>query len=507
MMGARNLPQRQRNSLQQSFLLDSAGVGGRAVRGAGFQFLGMGLRTVITIGSTAVLARLLLPQDFGYMAMAGIATELAALLSNFGLSNLLVQRRRITRLQMDTVFWASLGIGVVLTTALVLASFFVGSLFSEPRVSEFLRLMALSFTLMPLTVIPSVVLMRLMKFRAEFVVQLSAAMCRAGVAIGLAKLGFGTWSLILGALAGVVLQVLMYLAVVPYRPRFRFRSAFLTSTWRTSGSYFGGGLLFYLNMNMDLAVIGRVLGATQLGYYQNARSLTDEVRARIAAPLQQVLFPAFSSVQHDPTRFATLAKTSARILAAIVVPVGFGVSALSAELVRVLYGSQWGPMAPVVSALGLGIAVKASTAVGNPILNALNRVGLAFKQNLIGTALSFVGILLAVNHGIAFVGVAIAVISSYWFVAFVLAFRLIGVGMSDLWTVIAPPFVASGAMWGAIYEARGFVEGWIDGIFLRLVSMAVFGAVVYASLLLLSSPTYLAETQSFYRRFRPARRT
>ncbi len=493
---------RQRDALRRSFRLDSTGVGGKAVRGAGFQFLGMGLRTVITIGSTAILARLLLPQDFGYMAMVGIATELAALLSNFGLSNLLVQRRHITRLQMDTVFWASLGIGVVLTSALVLLSFFVGSLFAEPRVGEFLRLMALSFSLMPLSVIPSVVLMRLMRFRAEFSVQLATALCRAAVAIGLALLKFGTWSLIVGALAGVVVQVLLYLTFVPYRPRFRFRAELLTSTWRTSGSYFGGGLLFYLNMNMDLAVIGRVLGAVQLGYYQNSRSLTDEVRARIAAPLQQVLFPAFASVQHDLSKFASLAKSSARILGAIVVPVGFGVSALSGELVPVLYGNQWGAMVPVVGALGIGISIKASTAVANPILNACDRVGLAFKQNLVGTALMLGGILLVVRSGIVYVGFVIAALSAYWLVAFVLAFRLIGLGPRSVAGVLLPPFVVAACMYLAIEVARHLIGEQVQAPVMRLVVLALIGAAVYTGVLLLSSRQYLDDILSFLRRMR-----
>ena len=79
-----------RTLLQQSFTLHSQNLGGRVSSGAGFQFLGIALRTIITIGSTAILARLLTPADFGYVVMATVVTGLAALFSNFGFTNLLI---------------------------------------------------------------------------------------------------------------------------------------------------------------------------------------------------------------------------------------------------------------------------------------------------------------------------------------------------------------------------------------------------------------------------------
>ena len=86
-------------------VLDTNELGRRVVSGSTYTFLGIFLRTAMTIGSTAVLARLLTPADFGYIAMATVVTELAALFGNFGFSSVLIQRRVVARLHLDTVFW------------------------------------------------------------------------------------------------------------------------------------------------------------------------------------------------------------------------------------------------------------------------------------------------------------------------------------------------------------------------------------------------------------------
>src|SRR5690606_2580634 len=129
-----------------------------------------------------------------------------------------------------------------------------------------------------------------------------------------AWLGFGVWSLVAGPIAGALAQLVLMFIAVPFLPRLRFYAAYLFANLRTGGSYMGNTFLYYLMMNVDLLLIGRQLGASMLGYYQNARSLTDEIRGRIAMPLQRVLFPAFSAMQADRDRLRQSVLKSSRIL-------------------------------------------------------------------------------------------------------------------------------------------------------------------------------------------------
>jgi O-antigen/teichoic acid export membrane protein len=493
---------RRRSLLRRAFLLHSDNLGRRVVSGASYQFLGILLRTMLTIGSTAVLARLLLPADFGYLAMATVITDFAALLGNFGFNALLIQRRTINRLQVDTVFWAAAFTGTVLAACVVLASFFAGHLFADERVGGLLRLLCLNFIISSFYMVPAAVLARLMRFRTEFWIGIVSIAVRTLTAIVLAYSGFGVWSLVAGSLVGVTVQAMLGVMAVPYWPRFRFHGEYLAGTWRTSTSYFGGGLLFYANMNLDLMLIGRQLGATSLGYYQNARSLTDEIRSRIAMPLQHVLFPAFSSLQTEPERMQAMVLRSARLLAAVTFPIGVGVSAMARELVPVLYGPKWLAMVPIMGLFGLSAALKASMAIATPLFNAHNRAGLSFRFNLISTALMAVAIWLALPHGIHAVAWAVVAASTYSVVPFWAALTLVGFGVREVRLILGPPALASAAMWISVDFLRLGLVPHIDRVIFILLIEAVMAGLVYLAALHLVSPQYLADFRQLLTRMR-----
>lgn len=482
---------RRDSALRQSFLLRSDRLARRVAGGAGYQFLGIALRTLLTLGSTAILARLLTPADFGYVAMATVVTEFAALLGAFGFSNVLIQRRRVDRLQFDTLFWAMLAIEGVLAFGVFALSFLSGWLYDDPHVGPLLRLMSLSFLISGLTAVPGVVLVRLMRFGAVFWINMGTIAVRSIVAVLCALAGLGMWSLVIGSLVGSAVGVVMHFVAVPYWPRARFSWPLIARSWRTSTGYFGNTALYYVNMNLDLLLIGRQLGAASLGYYQNARSLTDEIRGRIAMPIQQVLFPAFSSLQDDRPRFQQLVMRAGRLLVAVVVPIGFGVSANARELVLVLYGPQWEPMVPVMTMFGLSAALRASSAIASSLFNANDRVGLAFRYNVWSTVLLIAGVLLSMPYGIEAVAATVAVTSLYALVAFRAALRLIGLGTRALFGLLAAPTAASLLMWLAIGALRRL--HWDAGPGALLLAQVLAGAAVYLFTLLLLAPQYLRD--------------
>lgn len=494
-------------AVRRAFVLDSRNLGGRVVIGAGFKFASIALRTVITFGSVAVLARLLDPADFGYVAMATVITEFAALFSTFGITSVLTQRKVITRLQIDTVFWTSFTLGAVLSVLVFAASFLSGWLFAEPRAGELIRVLCLTFLLGGLTNVPSVLLARLMNFRTEFGIQSAVYVIRAIVAIVMAYRGFGAWSLVGGALVGSAVNVVLGYLVVPYFPRFRFSWHYLRTTWKTSGVYLSSGLLYYANMNIDLLLVGRQLGATSLGYYQNARSLTDEIRARIAAPLQQILFPAFSTIQGEAIRLQQVFVRSARVLATLILPVGFGVSALAADIVPILYGEQWLAMIPLVSMFGLSAAVRGSTAVYSPLLNASNRVGLALKYNLIGSVLFFAGVLVGLPFGSEGVALAALLASVYTLVPFRAAIALLGLTTKDLVLILGAPAVAASTLWGVIGVTRPLIAAMDSLLVTKVFCHAALGLVTYLLVLRLLSRQHIEDFQDAFKQVLSAKRT
>jgi len=370
------------------------------------------------------------------------------------------------------------------------ASFFTERLFHDETAGRLLRALCLTFPISSLTAVHAVVLARLMRFRAEFVIQTAALAVRSAVAVVCALVGMGVWSLVAGSLAGVASLTLFMAFAVRYFPRLRFDAAWLRAIWKTSSGYMGDTVLHYVNMNVDLLLISRRFGASALGVYQNARSLTDEVRGRLAMPLQHVLFPAFSSIQGDAERLRQSVRRSARMLAAIICPVGFGLSATAPEVVPVLYGAQWLDMIPILGLFGVSAAVRASTAIAWPLFNSQNRVGSMFWYSLIGVALLVVLTLLALPFGLLAVAAAVAANSLYQIVVLWIAFTLIGLDGRDVAHALLRPVLASLAMWGALAALRQTLaaSGLHPGLMLAV--LVPLGALIYIALMHLSSRQY-----------------
>ena len=450
----------------------------------------------------AVLARLLTPADFGHIAMATVVTELAAVFANFGFGSILIQRLRISRIQIDTMHWSAVALGTTLTGLVFVCSFFVSHLFQDEMVAPLLRVLCLSFILEQLTMVPRSLLARRMQFKLDFYIQSGMLLARAGIGIAMALNDMGVWSLAGGALAGSVVQTCAYQALTGYWPRLKFCAVFLRSTWRTNGGYFGNGILFYVNANVDFLLVGRLLGATLLGQYQNARSLTDEIRVRMIQPVQRVLFPAFSAIQDDTDRFREGILRSGRLLALTFTPMGFGVAAVAPELVRVLYGEQWLPMIPILQVVSIATGLTAAATIGSPIFNATNRVGLSFNLYFIQTLLAIVFMLIGSLWGLMGVVWSRLVLVAVSLVFFRISLGLVNMRTRHIWQIMGPPCIAAGLMWWLLGMARRWVQTWQMGSVAQLGCLIGIGIGFYVATSLLISREHVRDAKEVMSRLR-----
>ena len=475
-----NAHKRSRTSLvRRAFRTSSDDLGLRVISGASFAVAGMAVRIGITLVSVAVLSRLLSPADFGHVVMANVVSELAFVFSSFGLGEIIIQRQRLARVQLDTVWWTSVLIGIVLTILVAAASFLSTAIFANPVAGELLRVLCFTFLLDQLAVVPNSLLSRMMMFRQLFGVQVVMLLFRTGSAIALALWGYGVWSLVWAAVIASLAQLLICTYIAGFRPRLRFSKVFLLSTWRTNGSYFASGFLFYLNMNMDMAVVGRSLGAMSLGYYQAARGLADEISARIAVPLQRVLFPVFATVQDDPARFRFGVVRSGRLLALVTIPVGFGIAAVAEELVTILYGEQWLAMIALLKIIAPAAGLRAATTISRPVFQAANRVDLSLKLNLVSTLVLALLLIVVIPWGLQGFAVAYVVNSVFSLIMLSVSAKLVSIGARELAYMLAPPIVAALIMLMAVIGVRNMIEHMVFDVFAQFVILTLVGALAY----------------------------
>jgi O-antigen/teichoic acid export membrane protein len=381
---------------------------GRVARGAAWMGGLVVVRTLLTLVSTAILARLLTPMDYGFVAMATVYTELAAMLCAFGLPAIIVQARHLTRLDLDSGFWFSLALGTVIVSAMVAGSSLVAGLFREPRLAPILWVMSSIILFEELAAIHQSIAYRLLLFKYEFACQIANVLVRIATSVSLAFAGFGVWSLVWGTIAGRATHFLLIWYWIPYVPRFRFDMDFFRRNWRMGASYFGSSALGFVGSNLDTATVGRAFGATQLGYYQTAFALPEELRTRLTLSLQRVLFPAFALVQSDHAAFQQGVLKSLRLLATIAMPMGVGMAVLAAPIVRTLYGTAWLPVVPLLQIVAMVGIARALQALLNDIYKAKGRPDLDFKIGLGLAPLLLLAVFIGSRYGTA--GVAVGVL-------------------------------------------------------------------------------------------------
>lgn len=465
-------------------------LGGRVVRGAVWMAALVVLRTVLTIGSTALLARLLTPTDYGFIAMAAVAVEMAAMLCMFGLPMIIVQMPRLTRLDLDSAFWFSVILGTFVVSIMVAGSTVAANLFKEPRLAPILCAMSSLVLFEELSAVHLSIASRLLLIRYEFVCQIASLVVRAGVSIAFALAGLGVWSLVWGAVAGRAIYYALLWWLIPYVPRLRFNSKFLRRSWRAGGSYFGSAALFFFGSNIDTAAVGRIFGVTQLGFYQTAFALPEELRSRIALGIQRVLFPAFALIQADHSAFRSGVLRSLRILATIVVPMGVGMAVLADPIVRVLYGSQWLSVVPLLQIAAIvGIARALQTFLAN-IYKAKGRPDLEFKIGLGLVPLLVLAVLVGSLRGSAGVASGILVFSVVSLASTYFALRLIELAPFEVLQSLFPASAAAAFMGAGLrlLDAMHAIPRSTD--LLELVLSVAIGIVLFfLSLFLLSRKT------------------
>ena len=477
------LPGRDPRIMRACFHPEKHDLHGRVARGAAWMGSLIVIRAIVTVGATAILARVLHPSDYGFVGMATVVTELALMFCTVGLTAIVIQAPRLSRIDLDTAFWLSAALGVVTAAAIVGGSGLFARMFREPALEPILWAMSLMVVFEQLTDIHQAIAFRLMNFKVEAAGQLASLFMRVVVSLSLAFAGFGVWSLVWGSIAGRAAQGALLWYLIPYVPRFRCSKRFFAANWRVGGSYFGSAAVGVVMSNVDNATVGRMFGARELGYYQTAFALPEELRSRLSVALQRVLFPAYSLVQSEHSMFREGVLKSLALFSAIAIPMGVGMAVLARPIVRVLYGEQWLPVVPLLQVVAIVGIVRAFYALIVNIYKAKGRPDLEFKVGLVLAPMFVVAVLAGSRFDTMGVAVGVLIFNVVLLASTVLALRLIELDATATLATLVPATVAATAMGAGLLvldAANAIPEG--TALFDLAVRVAI-GVLLFAGAL------------------------
>jgi PST family polysaccharide transporter len=403
-------------------------------------------KLVIQVGSTAVLARLLMPADFGLVAMVSAVTGFIGAIGDLGLSNVTIQRAEISHEQVSTLFWINVGVSLLISAVVAALAPEIAWFYQEPRLTWITLVSAGGFIFGGLTSQHFALLTRQMRFGAMALVQTLPQLAGALVGVVLAMAGWGYWSLvIMGIVGGAVMALVAWIAS-GWRPGLPSRNSGVGSMLAFGGHLTGSNLLNYLTRNADNVLIGRFLGPGPLGIYSKAYALLIFPVQQINAPVSGVVLPALCRLQHRPDQYRQYFLRAVEGVAFIGIPIIVFAFVDARPLVLTLLGPRW--LGAVIIFRLLAPAALVGTINSAPawICTSLGRTDRQFLWAVISSPIILAGFMLGLKWGTAGVAASFSITFSLCFGLFMLdACRHSPVRFRDFALALSPPLCTSGA--------------------------------------------------------------
>ena len=353
------------------------------------------------------LARLLAPEFFGLIALAGVFVAFLQIFVTQGLGTALIQRADVRDEHLDTAFWISLGLGVALFGLVLVAAGPAARAVGEPSLAPVIAWLGLSLPINALSSVPTAVLMRSMRFKPLAIRSTLSVVVGGAVGVAMALAGFGVWSLVGQQLVGTAVGVAALWTATDWRPGLRVSRACFRDLFGFSAGVLGNNVLWYFSQRLDQIVIGVGLGSIALGVYFLAYRFVTLVLDMLTAPLQSVALPWFSQKQDDHAGLRAAYTRGTRLACVTMFPIFLGLWAVGDMITPLVFGSQWIESGPVVAILALAAALRAAQTFVNPAMLAIGRPGL-YLALLVGHV-TWTTVAMAIGFQWGVVGVAWAV--------------------------------------------------------------------------------------------------
>jgi len=431
-----------------------------------------------------ILARLLLPEDYGLVAMVFIFLMLGLLLMDGGLSLALIQKKNPTEKDFSTVFWFNLGFGLLLYATLFFCAPLIARFFEQEILIPIVRIAGLNIVIWALTTIHGAKLDIALDFKRHAYITISAMLVSGFFGVWLALSGYGVWALVLKFLSNSTIRVLLlWIFGSGWRPQFVFCIASFKSLFRFGSGYMLTNLLDTVYKNMFAVLIGRFYALKELGFFQKANSLSSLLTTNISYTIAGRSFmPLQTSLSDNPEEQRKLFDRFLSLTCFIVFPLAILFAVLAEPFVAFVLTERWLPIVPFIQILCLGYIWYPILVVNREMLLSRGFSRKNLMIDIIAKTLGVIAFLIALPHGIVWICVSIGfyaiidMIISMFFVK-----RYVKIRIIEQLKIATPVFglaVFSGVV--AWFVMMGVARNVPTNEFMQLLFGGIAGLGVYA---------------------------
>jgi O-antigen/teichoic acid export membrane protein len=332
-----------------------------SIKGGAFTITEQAANLLIRTGSTMVLARILVPEDFGLVAMVAILVFFAHIFTDFGLSTASVQRSDLTEELVNSLFWVNVGLGLVVAVLLAASADLIASFYGDSRLVGISLVLSLSFVFGGLTTQHQALLKRQMLFKSIAIVNSVSFLLGAVVGIAMAAMNFHYWSLVFMVVSASFFKMVGTWIACEWRPGIPHIAAGSGSMIRF-GTYIAlRRITNFFARKADNILIGKMIGANALGLYAKAYDLVMLPINQIRLPIVSVALPGMSSIQDQKDRSRNYYKRMVLMIAFLSMPLMVFTAICADQLVYVILGEKWLSAIPLFRVLSIAAFIQPVT--------------------------------------------------------------------------------------------------------------------------------------------------
>jgi O-antigen/teichoic acid export membrane protein len=455
-----------------------------SIRSGVVTVIAQAVKLVVSVGSTVILARLLTPADYGLVGMAAVLLAFVQIFQHAGLSNATVQWEHLEHEQVSTLFWLNTGLGLFLALAVALASPLLASFYGEPRLRLITIALGTNFFLGGLFVQHDALLRRQMRFNAIVGIDISSLVFGILVAIVMARMGFGYWSLVGKETATILFSGLATCAFLPWRPGWPRLRTGIRPMLGFGGNIVGNQFLNTFVSSAPQMMLGRYAGAVQVGLYNKAYQLLMLPIGQVYGPVGQVVVPGLARVQSDPLRVRRFYLGVYGLAVSVVLPIVGVAAAFPGELIAIALGDQWAGAASIFRYLAIAGAFIAIMSPTGWFLIATGRTERYFKVGFVETPFVLIACLIGVRYGAEGLALAFAIARGLECpLMMYLIFRNTEIPLRSLWETVWVPFLGAGVAAFAGFLLNLWLIDYLNPFFRLCVGSAVT-LTIYALIVL-----------------------
>lgn len=347
-----------------------------------------------------VLARLLVPADYGVISMLAIFLQIAQVFIDSGFANALIKKKECTNADYSTVFYYNLLVAVALYTFFFFIAPLVGTFYNVEVLPKVMRVISITLILNALCIVQRTILVKRIDFKTQSKISFFSAFFSGSIGIYFAYKGLGVWALCIQSILNSLFQVFLFVAFVRWRPALVFSKQSFKEMFGYGSKILGASLISTIYSNLYTIVIGKKFAASNLGLYSRADQFAYFPSHNIGHIISRVTFPVLSKIQDNNERLTKAYRRIIQYSSFVLFPIMIGLLSLSYPFIEVILTSKWIEAVPYMRILCIALMFDHLSLLNLNLLYVKGRSDLVLKLEIIKKSIALTILFLTLPFGI-----------------------------------------------------------------------------------------------------------